>query len=93
MKYTATPAANAQVAAASADLRYYGFNARETSGAPASLIIHHGIGPGDPALSTITLAAKESRNDWPEEGGTAAPNGIFIEWVSGSIELNLYYRN
>lgn len=88
-------AGNASMLAAPAqpNLRYYGFNVHETAGQPATIIIHHSITNAGPALATITLAAHESLNDWPQEGGAASPNGIFVERVAGSAELAVFFRN
>lgn len=72
---------------ASSKLRYYGYTAYNLSNSPASFVIRHGV----VALDTITLAAKESRNNWPEAGGQACPNGLSVDRVSGSAQVAVYF--
>ena len=71
-------------------LRYYGYTARNRGSTPANIIIHHGVGAG-PALTTVTLAAKQDMNDWPERGGEASPNGLYVA-ITGQVELAVYFR-
>lgn len=81
---------NAAVAAAS-NLRLLGFAARETAGATASFKIIHGatVGGGT-MLYPVNLTASQSMSEWFWPGLNAA-NGLSIDMISGTVDLDLFY--
>lgn len=89
MRSLSSGSADTIVYPAAPKLRFYGYTAQETQGAPAQFIIRH----GGVALITVNLAPHESRNEWPEEGGQATPNGLTVDRVSGDTEVAVYFRN
>lgn len=83
---------NAAVAA-DGSLRFIGFTCREMAGTPAAAafkIVHSALGTGTIVLATVELNANESRSDWMYPG-IPCPNGISIDWISGAIDIHIFY--
>jgi hypothetical protein len=77
--------------AAAANLRFLGYSVMEDVGASASFRIMHGatVGGGVQA-EVVSLTAGESTADsWPSDDAIAIPNGLSIDWISGSFKLSL----
>lgn len=78
---------------AAAGLRLVGFACRETAGAAAKFIIVTGAtGVAGTVLVPVNLAANESRDAWYGPEGLTAASGLSIDWVSGAIDIELYYK-
>lgn len=81
------------IAAPGAGTRLLGFSARETtSAAGAQFNIRRGVSNTDPILVTVSLGVGESTRDWYGPDGLAAVEGIWLERVSGSIQVTGYYK-
>lgn len=81
--------------AAATGLRLMGFCAREMAGTPAAAkakIVHGATGAGGTVLVPITLAASQTLVVWFGDSGIACANGLSIDWVSGALDLELYYK-
>lgn len=90
-----TKTADGQGIAATTGMRLVGWAATENAGAPAaaSFTLRHGIDASGPRFCpTIKLAAGESASDELPAEGMAAQNGVFVDWLSGSFDLILYYQ-
>ena len=72
--------------------RYYGLSIRETTGSAGAVVrVWGNTAASGLLLDTIALAAGEStREDYPGRG-LAAPLGIYLEVVSGTIEGTVRY--
>jgi hypothetical protein len=82
---------NAAVAAA-AGLRLYGYSVMEDAATPASAslrIMHGATVGGGTQVEVISLTAGESTADYWGPEGVAVPNGVSIDWVSGSFKMSL----
>lgn len=85
---------NAAVAAA-AGLRLVGFNAQESAGTPAATafkIVNGATGAGGTVIAAVKLAASSSVTQWFGPEGIAADSGLSIDWVSGQVDVQLYYK-
>ena len=80
---------NAAIAAGTG-LRLYGFSVMEDAAGTASLRIMHGatVGAGT-QVELISLVANESTADYWGPEGIAVPNGVSIDWISGSFKMSL----
>jgi len=75
---------------AATGLRLIGFSARETASATAEFhIVNGATGAAGTKIVRVTLAANESAREWFWPGIDAA-SGISIDWVSGSIDVDIY---
>lgn len=80
--------------AAAAGLRLVGFSAKESAGAPAAataVIVHGATGAGGTAVAYINLAASGSDTVWLGDG-IACDSGISIDWLTGQLDVCLYYK-
>jgi hypothetical protein len=78
------------VLAATVGLRLFGYSVREDAGATAVVQIMHGATVGGGVLvETISLGPLESTADYWGPEGVAVPNGVSIDWVSGSLKMSL----
>lgn len=84
--------ANVAALAALAGRRLLGWTVKENAVATAEIILHHGTGTGDPEIGDRTFTASESATDWFGDTGIGVPNGVFVERVSGTTKLSLYWK-
>jgi len=85
---------NAAVAAVS-ELRLMGYSAKETAVIPAAAsarIVHGATGAAGTAVVNINLTASESKTVWFGPSGIAMPNGISIDWITGQLDIDVYYK-
>jgi len=76
-----------------AGLRFMGFSARETTATAGALFhIRHGTSNSDPVLVTVSLGLNESCREWYGPDGITAPNGIWLERVTGTIQVTGYMK-
>jgi hypothetical protein len=86
-----------QTAPAGADVagRLIGYAVRETTGTPgATAQVRFRSGTtvsGTPLGAGVTLAANESVREWFGPSGINVPTAVFLERVSGSTEVTVYY--
>jgi len=81
------------IAAANVGLILGGFSARETTTtARGTFHIRNGIDPSGPILVTISLAEGESTREWPGYLGVSAPGGLYLERISGDIQVIVYSK-
>lgn len=80
--------------AAAAGLRLVGFAARESAStaAAATFIIVHGATAAGTKLIPVELAADQSTRDFFGPDGIACPDGISIDWIAGTVDVNLFYK-
>ena len=76
--------------AATPGLRLMGFSSTEDAGAAATLILHAAGSAASPVFAW-SLAASESRSEWFGPQGLSAPNGIFLERVTGTSRVTVHY--
>ena len=98
--YTTAPAVQVDVnsavvadvdAAVGAATGLIGFSARETAGATAQFhVVNGATGAAGTKITRVNLAANESAREWWWPGIDAA-SGISIDWVSGTIDIELYH--
>lgn len=79
---------------AGADLRLMGISVAESAGTPATaeVNLYHGTSATAPALMLFNLAANESVREWFGSDGICCPGGVFVNRVSGSSWLVLYWK-
>lgn len=82
---------DAQAVAATRGLRLIGWSVRETAGAVATLNVVHGTTTSDPVVGVINLAAAQSDTQWCGPDGIDCPNGIFIDRLTGTTLVHIYY--
>jgi len=69
----------------------YGWSIAETTGAAtASLNLRDGGDANSPKIALVNLLAAESTRDWFSGPGLWCQTGVFVDWISGSIDLTLY---
>jgi len=69
----------------------YGWSIAENTGtAPASLNLRDGGDTNSPKIVPLTLLANESRTDWLSAPALWCQTGVFIDWLTGAIDLVLY---
>lgn len=70
---------------------FYGYSVAEsTGGATAKVRLRAGAAADGPVLARITLAAGGSDWMFTSDPGILALGGVFVEVVSGSVELSIY---
>lgn len=80
--------------AAATTLRLVGWSIKEdaaTAAVATFRIIHGATVVGGTEVDTIELAPNESRSEWYLPGGIACPNGISIDRIAGTADVDLYY--
>jgi hypothetical protein len=81
------------IAAPGAGTRLLGFSARETTASAGALFnLRRGVSNSDPILVTVSLGVGESTRDWYGPDGMAAVEGIWLERVTGTIQVTGYYK-
>lgn len=72
--------------------RLLGFVAEEsaTVAAAAEIRLRHGSAAGV-LIDIIKLAADGVDRRWWGPNGISVPNGVTIDWVSGQVDINLFY--
>lgn len=87
-------AADAEAAVAAAPgLRLVGWNIAESAGTPAVAtfrIMHGATVAGGTVIAVIELAADKSENFWCWPG-IACPNGLTIDRVAGTADVQLFH--
>ncbi len=81
--------------AASPGLRLIGFACREsaaTAAAATFIIVHGATAAGGSSVVPVELTADESTREWFGPEGIAVPNGISIDWIAGTADINLFYK-
>lgn len=81
--------------AATAGLRLMGYSAKESAAAPAAttaIIVHGATGAGGTAVINLNLALSTSQTQWFGPDGIACPNGISIDWLTGRLDVELFYK-
>lgn len=77
---------------AATGLRLFGYSVMEDAAAPAGAalrIMHGATVGGGVQVEVISLTAGESTADYWGPDGVDCPNGISIDWISGSFKLSL----
>lgn len=82
-------AADIQGVGAATGLRLQSVTLRETAAATAVFAFRHGTLATDPTITFVNLAASESKTIFAPAGGWNAPNGVFIDRISGTADVNL----
>lgn len=80
--------------AAVAGLRLVGYSCKESAGVPAAAsfrIMHGATVAGGTVMVNVNLALSTSQNQWFGQGGIACANGISIDWISGQVDVELFY--
>jgi len=92
----ATVAADVNAAvAAQAGLRLVGYSSKETAGIPAAAtfrIIHGATGATNAPVVNVNHAASTSNTQWFGPDGIACPNGLSIDWLTGQVDVELFYK-
>lgn len=89
----ASGTAGVQGVAATSGLRFAGFSAKEDTGtAAATFVIRHGTSNTGTPIAFVSLAAGAVVTQFFGETGLYAPNGIFIDRLTGTTELSLWTR-
>jgi hypothetical protein len=84
---------NAAVAAAGG-LRLRGYSIQESAGTPAAAacrIMHGATVGGGTVAAFVKLAASGNTTVDFGPAGIACPNGISFDWVSGQVDVCIYY--
>lgn len=76
-------------------LRFCGFSARESDGTPAvaAFNICNGAVANADFLAVVELAANTSTAFWCGDPGVAAPDGISVDRVAGTVDVVVYFRH
>ncbi|MGZ5029032.1 MAG: hypothetical protein ACXWAT_10150 [Methylobacter sp.] len=85
---------NAAVAA-QAGLRLMGYSAKESAGTPAAatFAIKHGATvAGGTDVVYQNFAASGSTLQWFGDSGIACPNGISLDWLTGQVDVAIFYK-
>ena len=79
--------------AAAPGLRLCGFSAKETAAAAATFVIVNGAtGAAGTPVVNVNLAASASQTVWFGDGGISCANGISIDWLTGAVNIALFYK-
>lgn len=72
--------------------RFLGYVAEETAAvaAAAEVRIRHGA-VGGPVIAIVKLAADGVASAWYGPNGIAVPDGVSIDHVAGTADVNLFY--
>lgn len=89
----ASGTADVQGLSARPGLILMGFSVTEdaATAAAAEVIIRHGTSTSGEELYGVTLSADQSTREWCAPNGIQAHNGIFIDRVSGTTKLTLFW--
>lgn len=89
---TAALASNTtDVAATGAAGTLFGYSIHESAGAAANLVFRDGTNNSGGAVSYVSLSANESVRDWFGPQGIKITTGIWVERVTGTTELTVWY--
>ena len=80
--------------AANANLVFMGYSSKESAGIPAAAtfrIVHGATGAGGTAVVNVNHALSTSDTKWFGPNGIACPNGISIDWLTGQVDVEIYY--
>lgn len=90
----AATAADVQGLAAAANLRLMGFSITEAAAAAAAaeVSLRHGTLATDPEIVGVNLVADGSAREFFGPDGVAVPNGVFVDIVSGTAKLTLFWK-
>lgn len=69
----------------------FGYSIKEDAASTATLVIRDGTSNSDTAVSYINLASDESVRDWFGPQGIKITTGIWIERVTGTSSLTIWY--
>lgn len=70
------------------ECRLYGWSFVETTGTdPAELVVYDGGSAGGTPVVHVTLDAGQSTRDYPPKPGLRIQSGIWVEIVSGSVDV------
>jgi hypothetical protein len=81
--------------APTARLRLLGYSITESAGSPAAAIVSLQEGASTDLTKEmvgVSLPASGSQTVWLGEHGTPCPGGIWVNRISGSTRIVLYYR-
>lgn len=79
--------------AAATGLKLMGFSVREqTDAAEASFNLRNGDDDADPLVFVVNLLQNESRSEWFGPDGLDCADGIFLEVLSGTIDLVVHHK-
>lgn len=79
--------------AATANLRLLGFSITETAGSTATLSIQEGTSNDTTKeMFGVALSANGTFSLWLGEHGVPCPAGIWVERVTGTTRLTVFYR-
>lgn len=79
--------------AATANLRLLGFSITETAGATAALSIQESTANDTTKeMFSVSLSANGTFSLWLGEHGVPCPGGIWIERVTGTTRITVFYR-
>jgi hypothetical protein len=81
--------------AATPGLRLMGYSAKESAGTPAAAtfsIVHGATGAAGTSVVHQNFAASGSNSEWFGPDGIACPNGISIDWLTGAVDVNIFYK-
>ncbi len=83
------------IVAATIGLVLMGWNARESDGTPAVAtvrVLNGATVAGGTSLLTVELAANQSAGEWYGPGGLDSPNGLSLEVIAGTLDVDIYYK-
>lgn len=81
--------------AAATGLRLVGYSCRESAGTPAAAafnIVNGATGAAGTSIVNVELAANASETVYFGDAGIDAANGISIDHVAGTVDVNLFYK-
>lgn len=90
----AATAVDVQGLAALANRRLTGFSITEAAATAAAseISLRHGTAATDPEIIGVNLAADGSVRDFFGPDGVAVPNGVFVDMVTGTAKLTLFWK-
>jgi hypothetical protein len=83
------------VVAATPGLRLMGYSSKESAGVPASAtfrIINGATGATNSPVVNVNHALSSSTNAWYGPDGISTPAGLSIDWLTGQVDVVLYYK-
>lgn len=72
-----------------------GFACRESAATAAAAtfqIVHGATGSTGTVVIPVELAANESTRDWFSPNGIDCKNGISIDWIAGTVDIELFFK-